>query len=53
MVSAFDQPDSSTPTVRVVIQRASGVAPTVTQNKSNMEIDFDGEDAALWEVPWK
>ncbi len=49
MVAAFDQPEATVPEVRVVIQRAAGVAPTVTQKGPMLLIDFPktGAQAAL------
>ena len=40
MVSAFDQPESASPEVRVVIQRAAGVEPTITQTGPMLVVDF-------------
>ena len=40
MVAAFDQPEVATPEVRVVIQRATGVAPQVTQAGAMLTVEF-------------
>jgi len=40
LVTAFDQPEMKEPEVRVVITRAAGVKPSVTQNGAMLVIDF-------------
>ena len=40
LITAFDQPGSKTPEVRVVIQRAAGLEPTVTKDGSVLVLDF-------------
>ncbi len=40
MVTAFQQPEAKTPEVRVVIQRAAGATSSVTQDGTNLVIDF-------------
>jgi type IV pilus assembly protein PilQ len=40
LVTAFDQPEQSTPEVRVVITRAAGVKPSVSQDGAMLVLDF-------------
>jgi len=48
MVAAFEQPELATPEVRVVVERAPGVVPTVTQHGTMLMLEFasSGEKAA-------
>ncbi|HEU4427858.1 MAG TPA: type IV pilus secretin PilQ [Myxococcota bacterium] len=40
LVTAFEQPEMKEPEVRVVITRAAGVKPSVTQNGAMLVVDF-------------
>lgn len=40
LISTFQQPDVATPEVRVVVKRASGLAPTVLRRGSMIFVDF-------------
>jgi type IV pilus secretin PilQ/predicted competence protein len=51
MVSAFDQPEMGTPEVRVVIQRASGVVPMVSQQGSLLVLEFAKEGGQAAPIP--
>jgi type IV pilus assembly protein PilQ len=51
MVHAFQQPESTTPEVRVVIRRAAGVTPQPTQQGSVLFLDFARGAQAASPVP--
>jgi type IV pilus assembly protein PilQ len=51
MVHAFQQPESTTPEVRVVIRRAAGAAPVPTQQGSILFVDFARGAQAARPVP--
>ncbi len=46
MVAAFEQPELATPEVRVVVERAPGVAPVVTQHGTMLMLEFASATAA-------
>ncbi len=50
LVTAFAQPDVETPEVRVVVKRAPGLVPTVTQQGTMLVLDFPRQ-AAMAEPP--
>jgi type IV pilus assembly protein PilQ len=50
LVSAFQQPDMARPEVRVVVKRAPGLLPTVTQHGTMLFLDFV-RGGAVAEIP--
>jgi len=51
MVAAFDLPDVAEPEVRVVIQRAAGAVPTITQKGPMLMVDFARTGAHATPIP--
>ena len=51
MVAAFEQPDLKTPEVRVVVERAPGAKPVVSQHGTMLMLEFAGATAAAQPVP--
>ena len=51
MVAAFEQPELSTPEVRVVVERAPGAKPVVTQHGTMLMLEFVNEGAVAEPVP--
>jgi type IV pilus assembly protein PilQ len=51
MVAAFEQPELATPEVRVVVERAPGVKPVVSQHGTMLMLDFASAGAAAAPVP--
>jgi len=51
MVAAFEQPELATPEVRVVVERAPGAKPVVSQHGTMLMLEFVSEGAAAEPVP--
>ncbi len=51
MVAAFEQPEMKTPEVRVVVERAPGSKPVVTQHGTMLMLEFASAGAAAEPVP--
>jgi type IV pilus assembly protein PilQ len=51
MVAAFEQPELATPEVRVVVERAPGVQPVVSQHGTMLMLEFVSAGAAAEPVP--